>query len=38
MFYNIRNSPKNKTIYFDSPIKRAIFALLLERKNDNNKT
>lgn len=38
MFYNIYNSSKNGTIYFVCPKNRTIFALLLERKNDNNKT
>lgn len=38
MFYNIYNSSKNRTIYFVCLKNRTIFALLLERKNDNNKT
>lgn len=29
MFLNIQNSPKNKTIYFDSPINWTIFVSLL---------
>jgi hypothetical protein len=38
MFYNIYNSSKNLLFSFVVLKNRTIFALLLERKNDNNKT